>query len=553
VGGFATVAAIDTRRTAEPVAAAEPDTSAAAAVLRWGAASYLMTVALVVGAILLRLRGHMVYALDDAAIHLAIADRLAGDGTWGVVAGHFESASSSPLWTAITAAAIRASDPAAPWLPLALNVLAGLGVIWVLATSPVALRPGRARPVDAVATVVLVTVVLFLPGLAVVGMEHTLHVALVLAAVVGVHRWSTGAADARPAAILALVALAALTRFETAFVAAGLAVGLVAHGGRAQARRAAAVLTAAALPIAAFGALNRALGGGWLPNSILAKGQGTGVAQQDGLAPADVFDRLYFDPLLVVLVSAAVLYLLVRGRKAPAAVPAATLAVAASLHATLADVGWYERYQAYLLAIGVYLMLLVVAEVPTAVRTRALAAVCVVGVVLGVDKISHTVEAPLAADDMYRQQYQAGLFLDRYYDGHPVATDQLGYIGYLHDGPLTDFAGLGDLDVLDAPAGLDDDELWARLADDRGFRVVVLYESMASRAPADWVVAGEWEIDGDVTTGVERTLQFLATRPAEIGPLQDHLRDFADDLPARTHLHINDNAGLQGMAVDARA
>ena len=43
--------------------------------------------------------------------------------------------------------------------------------------------------------------------------------------------------------------------------------------------------------------------------------------------------------------------------------------------------------------------------------------------------------APRAADDMHRQQYQAGQFLARYYDGEPVATDQLGYIGYLHHGP----------------------------------------------------------------------------------------------------------------------
>lgn len=128
--------------------------------------------ALVVGAILVRLRGHMVYVLDDAAIHLAMADRLAYDGTWGVVAGDFESASSSPLWTVITAAVIRATGPAAPWLPLALNVVAGLGVVWVLATSPGAPRPGRGRPVDAAGAVVLVTVVLFLPGLAVVRMEH---------------------------------------------------------------------------------------------------------------------------------------------------------------------------------------------------------------------------------------------------------------------------------------------------------------------------------------------------------------------------------------------
>ena len=173
------------------------------------------------------LGGDLAYVLDDPAIHLSVADRLARDGTWGVVPGHFESASSSPLWT----------------------VLVGRGAYWSLARStsgcrwcstwPPAWRSSRswpqarawsARPPparDALATVVLVTVVLFLPGLAVVGMEHTVHVALVLAAVLGVHRWALEPPVRSPAVDLPPCALAALTRFETAFVAVGLAVALV--------------------------------------------------------------------------------------------------------------------------------------------------------------------------------------------------------------------------------------------------------------------------------------------------------------------------------------
>src|SRR5690606_37714694 len=130
-----------------------------------------------------------------------------------------------------------------------------------------------------------------------------------------------------------------------------------------------------------------------------------------------------------------------RGRSAP---PAIALVVAAVLHTGLAEVGWYERYQAYLVALGVYVLLGVLAEVPRHLRTRLLWAIAGLGLALGALKANLVVKAPLAADDMYRQQYHAARFLERYDEGEPVATDQLGYISWFHGGPITDFAGLGD-------------------------------------------------------------------------------------------------------------
>lgn len=528
--------------------------------LRWGLGSYLVVVAVIVAAIVAWLGGRFVYVLDDPAIHLSMADRLVHDGTWGVAAGDFESASSSPLWTALLAAALVVGGPVAEWVPLALNVAAGVAAVWVLDRAPATLSPTRRRPLDAVATVVLVVVVLFLPGLAVVGMEHTLHVALVLAAVLAADRWVHGAPGGRPVVLYAIVALATLTRFETAFVAVGLAAVLLVAGTdrpgarrRARWTRAAGVLAAAGVPIIVFATVNQALGGGWLPNSVLAKGQATDDAAESGLGPVDVVNRLTHDPVLAALFGLALAYLVVRGVRGRAAAPAIVLAVAAPLHAALADVGWYERYQAYLVAVGVYLVLAVLAEVPPPLRRRALALVCVLGLVFGTVKTSLLLRAPLAADDMYRQQYQAGLFLDRFYGGRPVATDQLGYISYFHDGPITDFAGLGDHEVLEAPADRPTDQLWADLADERGFPVVVLYDTSAAfHVPDVWVRAGEWRSDGEPVTGLSPRLQFYATTTAEIEPLQDHLRAFEDDLPARTHLVLNENAPLQGMSIDAR-
>jgi hypothetical protein len=99
-------------------------TAESQAFLRWGLGAYgLITVVLLVAA-LRTSDGTMVYALDDPAIHLSVAQNLVDHGTWGVTPGHFQSASSSPLWTLLVAAFVGVAPFAADWAALVLNVAA---------------------------------------------------------------------------------------------------------------------------------------------------------------------------------------------------------------------------------------------------------------------------------------------------------------------------------------------------------------------------------------------------------------------------------------------
>jgi hypothetical protein len=536
----------------------------------WGAGTYLLAVGTIAALSLRRTGGRWVYALDDAGIHLSVAKSLADHGTWGVVPGHFESASSSPLWTVLLAGWIKVAPGAMNVAPFVLNVIAALAVIALIGTNQRALRPSLRRPLDVLAVAALVVVVLYLPALTMIGMEHTLHIALILASVILFHRQFVGERDRGPGWLpYVLLAVATLVRFESAFVAAGLAAALLwlptgpTDGLRLRRRLRPAVLVglAAALPLAGFSLFNHLMGQGLLPNSVLAKTRSTGDGA--GRDAFDAFGRLTVDPVLAVL-TAAVLVLLVLGwsQLVRSRFLAIVVLVTVGLHVVFARVGWFERYQAYLVALGVYLVLEVLAEglaVPGlgVSRTRATCGVVAVLLLFSGTKAAKTLRTPEGVEDTYGQRYQAAVFLERYYAGQPVATGELGYISLLHEGPITDIFGLGDYEVLvarRAADGIPDHRYWDDLTQRRGFRVAAVYPtSLFMEVPESWILVGEWTMDRQPLTAIADTFQFWATTSDEVAPLEAHLREFESDLPGGVDLDINANAGLQAMHHDALA
>ncbi|MBA2495559.1 MAG: hypothetical protein H0V33_00390 [Acidimicrobiia bacterium] len=533
-----------------PSAATAAGPAGATGFFPWSAATLLVGTVTLVGFSMRRTQGHLVYVLDDPAIHLSMADMLANHGTWGVVPGQFQSASSSPLWTALLAGVVKIVPTGTEFLPLVMNVAAGLWVLWILGRNQTLLRPAVGRWTDVVAVALLAGLVLFLPALALVGMEHTLHMALVLAAVVALHRQVLGDdGTTRRWAPFVLVATASLVRFETLFVAAGiglaLLLGSVARfapaGGPAPWRSrlclAAGLGTAATLPVVAFAAFNRAMGQGLLPNSVLVKGADR---ERDLRGAAE---RLTGDPLVAVLtlVAVGVLVTAWRGGSKRNVFPAAVLVVATAGHMWFAEIGWYERYQAYLLGIGVYLALAAAAEVVPAHRRTGVALLVAAVLLLTPYKWQLVIDAPVASDNTYRQRYHAAVFLDRYYDGRSVASGELGYVTFLHDGPFTDLLGLADYEVARARrANSTSSAYWSGLTERRGIEVAAVYPStLLFDTPDSWILVGSWTLGQRSITAFESDFQFWATSPAEARRLRAHLEEFDPELPMGVDLEMD--------------
>jgi hypothetical protein len=501
--------------------------------------------------------GRVIYVVDDAAIHLSVAQTLLRHGTWGVQPGVYESVSSSPLWGVALAGAmwVTRTRDVLPWL---LNVVAGLWLIWAVGSRQQVLRPSRRAPLAVVATAGLVTVVLFMPALTMVGMEHLLHAAMVVQLLAWIHDRALGRTTRVPPwAPYLLTSLAVVTRFETMWVVAGIGLGYLVDGwvrtGRPPAARMLTVAglgLAAALPVVAYGAVNRAMGQGFLPNSVLAK---TVVSNSAiSITPQQFLNHLTTDPLLAVLLIAAIGYLAVAtaGRDARSIVPAVTVAVAVVAHSLLAQYGYWERYQAYLIALGVYFALSAAGEFVVD-RAKAVAVLALAALLVTPVKWSLLVLTPRGTDNTYSQRYQGARFAQRYYRGRSIATGELGYISLLHRGPVTDVLGLGDYEVLQhRAAGTDDQAFYAVLARRHGVQIVLAYSgALGTRTPTDWFLVAEWRLHGTPISTLREPYQFWATSAQQAVELRADLAQYRLGLPP--HVSQFDNTCLDAQLGDA--
>src|SRR5579872_515524 len=134
---------------------------------------YLIFSAVLLSSLLHRTGGHLIYPLDDSYIHMSIAKNLGLHGVWGVTRNEFTSSSSSPLWILLLAALYRIFG-VHEWMPVVLNVAVG-----VLVLSVVYRRVSRSGG-PAFTTTLLLCFLVPIPMLALSGMEHLVHVLLVI-------------------------------------------------------------------------------------------------------------------------------------------------------------------------------------------------------------------------------------------------------------------------------------------------------------------------------------------------------------------------------------
>jgi len=525
--------------------------------------------------------GQLTYALDDSYVHMAMAKNFSQHGVWGITRHEFSSSSSSPLWTLLLAGLFIVTGPV-DVVPLVLNLICAVLVVFVgyrLLTGGRSLARGGPVQHGTVA-IALIALVLFVPVTALIatGQEHLLHLLLVLlfAGMVAERATAAGrdaAARKLPLALLVLAAALPLVRYESLFLVLAAGVLLASRGHR---RAAVALGAAAVLPVLVFGLISVSKGWLFFPNSLVLKANLPGEPAGQTLRTLTgymVLRRLIANAHLLVLAIVALAGLIALARRRPGGLarrapterslrePARTERPGANepsgaswvllvlflatlvLHLALADVGWFYRYEAYLVGFG--LIALAVAWLELRARgdlpaTRAILrgargwAVAVLAVVtagtLADRGVRAMIEAPRAMRNIHEQQIQMGRFLRDNYPGAVVAVNDIGAVNYLADVRCLDLMGLASRDVAaHLRAGTYGTRALEDLIRRHGVKVAIVYDNWI-RIPDTWQRVGRWRIQDNVVTGGD-TVSLYALDPAEAPRLAEALRRFAPRLP----------------------
>ena len=498
--------------------------------------------------------GRFVYAIDDIYIAMAVARNFAAHGVWGVTPYHFSSNESTIVWPFLLALC-DAMGITSELVPLFLNVICGGFTLVVV--YEIARKMGLPQSLQAM---VLMAVLLLapLPAMIFSGMEHTLQIGLAILFVYVAARDLAGEQGRSVGASRELWLLAVLVpvvRYEGLFLVFAACLLFMA---RRRWRVAIGLGLAAAAPPALYGALSAYQGWFWLPNSVYLKANlphAAGALHHLALLgdwEGWIKSSVVWIPGLSLLILLALRVYSERTVWRKSSVMILLFIVTAALHLRLARIGWFFRYEAYLIALSVVIFAIGGYEYVTGRpqqkrgRGETLVAAGWLGcsltfllMLLGFRGIVTLYRIPLATQNIYDQQYQMGLFLRQFYRGQPVAANDIGAVSYLAEPRLLDLWGLASLDVakLRMAGGLTPGEI-DELTKSQGTKVAIVfdrifYDGNAGHGglPARWIRVGRWRIPHNYVCG-DDTVSFYVVEKSEEQALIAHLQQFAPRLPA---------------------
>jgi hypothetical protein len=512
-----------------------------------------VTVGVISTILILRENGHLVYALDDPYIQMAMAKNFSQHGVWGITRFGFTSASSSPLWTfliSITYVVMGVSEISPLYLSLLCSVLV-LGVAYRV------LGWYKLPPNLIFWTLLALVFFVPLPLLICIGSEHPLHAALTIlltflaARLLSEESPSTARHDL--ILLLAISPILTVVRYEGMFL---ILVICALFFLRRRWLTGTAVGIAGFCSIVLYGAISLAKGWSWLPSSILLKGSfprftDVGTAFDSVFGPAYV--NVKMGPHLVVLVLGSLFLALHVFEKRKTAwesrqVMTAIFVVIALAHIQFCMVALFFRHEAYLVALGIVVIAAqLVDQIPeklfgrpaqrTLVPKHAGAVVLAALLIYpcAVRAGAAFVYFPKASENIYEQQYQMGLFIKRYYQESTIALNDIGAVNFLADVHCLDLWGLGAYEVTKLKYQHEyhtRDIL--RLSREAGVKVAMVYDTWYAGEigglPREWVWVGQWALPDNVVAGGD-AVSIYAVDESETASLMQKLQDFSSLLP----------------------
>jgi hypothetical protein len=510
----------------------------------YGSFPYLLLAALIgaeLAAILLLNRGQPVYTLDDAYIHLALAERI-WHGAYGINAHEVAAPSSSILWPFLLAPFSALPTAIFSLVPLGVNVAAASMTAKLLAREVRCVLP-PAQPPGLAATLLVAALLIAtnLVPLIFTGLEHSVQQLLAVVIIVGLIEEGRGG---RPPVSLwiALIAIP-LIRYDSVALAVPALAYLL---WRRHFKGAAGVALVLVLALGGFSLALALHGLGLLPASVLAKSDvvrtGGGLA---ALAMNLYGNLLPYPQGNVMLLGLAGVLAAACERSRPAAERglAWVLLSALVLHLAFGKVGSYFRYEASVWTAALVGLLHLYRQ-PLArvlVGGAASARIALFGALAAgsLGYLFALASTPLASNNIYDQQYQMHRFVADYTRG-AVAVNDLGWVSFRNPSYVLDLAGLASPEALRARYSARGSEWIDRLCRAHGVQLAMIYDDWFTALPPGWLHLGTLTFARARITAANRNVQFYATVPDAAPALRSELEAFRRTLPAGTDFRFAD-------------
>ncbi len=488
--------------------------------------------------------GLFIYVLDDPYIHMTIARNFVSSGHWAANGLDFSSATSSPLWTLIISAIFFVTGPFSI-VPFELNIL--FGILCICAAYFILIRFGLKRHLLFILMIFIFAAPL--PALTFTGMEHLMQIFLALFFVYVAAKQIEANPGSSKTLILAVTAML-LTglRYEDMFLVLVVTALLAV---RRQFFPAVLVLLAGAAPVIVYGLISTSYDWLFVPNPILIKGRfhsAFDIIEILKILPRAVKRMLEPDILFIVPVLTFTVYRFIELKPDKWQQKNILLLIFVSvylLHMTFAQTGWFFRYEAYLVSLGVIVLWTNIYDLlpslkgektslpPVYYRLKPILMILIVLSLAG--RSVSNLMVPVASNNIYEQHYQMAMFVRDNANGIVIAANDIGMLGYYTPNKIVDLWGLADIDAaklkIDGTYSTKDiEEIAAR----NNVKLAIIYEHWFDQyggVPASWNKFAEWKMTKlNIVCGAE-TVAFYLTDGSSGSSLKQKLQKFSSRLP----------------------
>jgi hypothetical protein len=480
--------------------------------------------------------GHFTYTLDDPYVHLALAQRILA-GHYGINPGEPAAPSSSILWPFLIAPAMGTGI--GEYLPLLIGIAAAAATAVIYYKILVEYFFDRSSAPNTLLIsvfILLLALATNLIGLVFTGMEHSLQVFLAALVALGLMR-EANTGWMGPWLVVAII-LGPLIRYESLAISATALSYLFLRG-----HRRASILGAIAtlFPIVLFSTFLASQGLGALPSSVLPIAPVLSPAESSGILSG--LRTTLRDPTGVLLALAGVWMMslaIFSARETREKALAASSILAISLHAVAGRYGAYHRWEPYIVAF-ILLVLLYLERVliSAAILRRPAPLVAVVAtlccLVVGSRYIFGLTTIPVAANNIYEQQYQMHRYATEF-ERRAVAVNDLGYVSPNNPNYVLDLLGLGS--PVPRVGEVPRSEWLERAVAGHGIETAMLYGEWFPDLPRAWHRIGALRLSRPRITPAWESVSFYATSDAAYPGVRRRVAAFQEALPPRVRFEF---------------